>query len=112
MIKEQEIEYFRKFVINKYVDEVMANLSGDKKRIEKSPFAQRPRRLTKSNRFKTCKKCGKLKRVTSFYKRTDTTDGLFSICKLCARRRGKELRRAKKRQNANKTATKLCKSSR
>lgn len=110
MIKEQEIEYFRKFVINKYVDEVMANLS-NKKRIEKSPFAQRPRRLTKSNRFKTCKKCGKLKRVTSFYKRNDTTDGLFSICKLCARRRGKELRRAKKRQNADKAAAKLCKSS-
>jgi hypothetical protein len=109
MIKEQEIEYFRKFVINKYVDEVMANLSGEK-RIEKSPFAQRPRRLTKSNRFKTCKKCGKLKRVTSFYKRTDTTDGLFSICKLCARRRGKELRREKKRQNANKAIAKLRKS--
>lgn len=109
MIKEQEIEYFRKFVINKYVDEVMANLSGEK-RIEKSPFAQRPRRLTKSNRFKTCKKCGKLKRVTSFYKRTDTTDGLFSICKLCARRRGKELRRAKRRQNADSAIAKLRKS--
>jgi hypothetical protein len=98
MIKEQEIEYFRKFVINKYVDEVMANLSGEKKPV--NSFAQRPRRLTESNRFKTCKKCGKLKRISSFYKHPLKKQGVFDYCKDCARKRAKELRR-ERRQRAN-----------
>lgn len=106
MIKEQEIEYYRKFVINKYVDEVMAALSGEK-RIEKSPFAQRPRRLAESNRFKVCKKCGKLKRISSFYKHALKKDGVFDYCKDCAKKRAKELRR-ERRQRANNVDNFVC----
>lgn len=107
MIKEQEIEYFRKFVINKYVDEVMADLSGEKKPV--NTFAQRPRRLKDSNKFKVCNKCGKLKRISSFYKHPLKKQGVFDYCKDCAKKRAKELRR-ERRQRANNVDNEIRKS--
>lgn len=89
MIKEQEIEYYRKFVINKYVDEVMANLSGDKKPV--NPFAPRPRRLKDSSKFKVCNKCGKLKRISSFYKHPLKKQGVFDYCKECTKKKARRL---------------------
>lgn len=64
MIKEEEIAWYRRNVINKYVDEVMKNFETITPKIRK----QGNNMPYKSREYRRCKKCDKIKPIALFYK--------------------------------------------
>lgn len=98
MIKEEEIEYYRNNVINKYVDAVMFVLDLEEKEHKKYT----DNKLKYHPDYKQCKRCGEVKLLTEFYKNILKSKGVFDYCKECAKKREKQLR---EQRNANKTNT-------
>lgn len=74
MNKEQEIEFYRKNLIPRYVLELKQ--SDNKNKI-------------KGVMVKKCKLCGKIKRLSSFYKNPLKSMGVFDECKECIKQRAK-----------------------
>lgn len=101
MIKEEEIEYYRNNVINRYVTSVMKELAIDEQREERIRRTQEYNKKLKYHPdYKQCKRCGEIKPLTEFYKNILKSKGVFDYCKECAKKRAKQLRELKKcRQN-------------
>lgn len=68
MNKEQEIEFYRKNVIPRYVLEL-------KQRDNKNEI--------KGVMVKKCKKCGEIKELSAFYNNPLKSQGVFDVCKKC-----------------------------
>ena len=77
MNKENEIENFREKVLPKYIE--CAKLNKD-------------RLSLKSVSVKKCKICGKIKKLSGFYKNPLKSMGVFDECKDCCKRRSQSYR--------------------
>ena len=97
MIDEKEIAYYRANITDKYVIEVQTMLELREK-INKKKYMTylRVEKLKSNPNYKRCKICGKLKRLSEFYKNPLKKQGVFDYCKECAKEKAKRKRRAKK----------------
>lgn len=103
MIKEEEIEYYRQNITDRYVISVMTSLEFEERQ-NKIEYNRRKRinKLKHHPDYKQCKRCGEIKPLTEFYKNILKSKGVFDYCKECAKKREKQLR---EQRNANKTNT-------
>ena len=97
MIKEDEIKYYRQNIISKYVSDVMTKLEHDERIYELQEIERKARekKLKYDPNYKQCKRCGKVKKLSEFYKNPIKSKGVFDYCKECAKSRQRELRRLK-----------------
>lgn len=99
MIKEEEIEYYRQNITDRYVISVMTSLELEERQ-NKIEYNRQKRinRLKYHPDYKQCKRCGEIKPLTEFYKNILKSKGVFDYCKECAKKRAKQLRELKKCQ--------------
>jgi hypothetical protein len=102
MIKEEEIEYYRNNIINRYVTPIMKELAIEEQREKRIRRTQECNKKLKYHpNYKQCKRCGEVKPLTEFYKNILKSKGVFDYCKECAKKRQREISYAKKNNNNN-----------
>lgn len=89
-IKPEEIAYYRATVTDKYVIEIQTMLEAEERRRRLN--YERMERLKYSPYYKQCKRCGKIKHISGFYKNTLKFKGVFDVCKECCKTRKRERR--------------------
>jgi hypothetical protein len=94
MIKEEEIEYYRQNITDRYVISVMTSLELEERQ-SKIQYKKRINKLKYHSDYKQCKRCGEVKPLTEFYKNILKSKGVFDYCKECAKKRQRELRNEK-----------------
>ena len=92
MIKEEEIEYYRKNVTYIYVNPVARMIEMEEREYQKK---EKEKELEIKPNYKRCKRCGEVKKIKYFYKNPLKSKGVFDYCKECAKKRAAELKMTK-----------------
>ena len=92
MIKEEEIEYYRKNVTYIYVNPVARMIEMEEREYQKK---EEQKELEIKPNYKRCKRCNEVKHIKHFYRNPLKSKGVFDYCIDCAKKRQKELKNEK-----------------
>ena len=98
MIKEEEIEYYRKNVTYIYVNPIMLDIQAEEKEYKR---LEEQKELEIKPDYKRCKRCNEVKHIKHFYRNPLKSKGVFDYCIECAKKRQKDLKNAKNNKKRN-----------